>query len=108
MRLDASQAITNRAERLRWGDRLRPASDCSEVSDPRPSAPFQRFHPARRPCGADAFATRRLIRCNRRPSVIIGITQLALEHKQSFLKHEQRHIALRDLLASFATQLVQR
>ena len=108
MRLDASQAITSRAERLRWGNALRPASDYSKVSDPRPSCPLQCLHPARRRYGADPFAAPRLIRCNRRPSVIVGTTQLALEHKQSFLEDEQRHMALRNLLASFATQLVQR
>ena len=108
MRLDASQAMTIA---LRGCDGLtgcaapRSAPKCPiPVRVPGSSDSIPHAGPA---AGTSAAATR-LIRCNRRPSVTIGITQLALEHKQSFLKDEQRHIALRNLLASFAPQPVQR
>jgi hypothetical protein len=69
------------------------------------ACPFQRFIPHVGP-KADAFAP--ADRVQPRSSIIVGITQVALEHEQSFLKDEQRHMALRNLVASFATQLVQR
>jgi hypothetical protein len=108
MRLDASHSITNRAERLRWGDRLRPPPQTAPKCPIRVRVARCSASIPRRRCGAAAFAAPRLNRCNRRPSVTVGIIQLALEHKQSFLEDEQRHITLRNLLASFTTQLVQR
>jgi hypothetical protein len=41
-------------------------------------------------------------------SLLIAVAQLTLEHKQSLLKDKQRHIAVRDFLASLAPQLVKR